>query len=61
MANDNEKVTRVVRVTLPTASFSLERSQIAWIEEQAAKLGKDKRSEFMRRLISKAMKESEAA
>lgn len=60
MTKDTEKVTRVVRVTLPTASFSLERSHIAWIEEQAAKLGKDKRSQFMRELIDKAMREEAA-
>jgi hypothetical protein len=61
MTTKDEMVTRVVRVTLPTASFSLKRSQIEWIEEQAAKIGRNQRSEFMRRLIDKAMKEEDAA
>lgn len=58
---DTDKVERVHRITFPTASFSLPRRQIDWIERQAAKLGVNKRSEFMRTLIEKAMKDEEAA
>ena len=57
---DTDRVELVHRVTYPTASFSLLRSQIAWIAAKASALGLSK-SEYMRRLVAKAQAEDEVA
>lgn len=36
---DSEKVERVHRISLPTASFSLTKTQIAWIKEESERRG----------------------
>ena len=57
MTHDDEKVTRVVRVTLPTASFSLKQSQIAWIARAAQRAGVSK-SEYVRRVLDRDIAEN---
>lgn len=54
---DGDKVTRA---TFPTASFSVKTSHIAWIARRAKSLGVSK-SEFVRGLFDKAMREEERA
>ena len=55
---DSEKVTRVVRQTFPTASFSLPVSQVKWIAEESKKRGISK-SALAREAFDSAMRESE--
>jgi predicted DNA-binding protein len=51
---------RITRITFPTASFSLTREQIEWIESEAKRLGV-KKSVLVRQIIEAAMQEREAA
>lgn len=53
--SDDERETRR---SIPTASFSLYRSHIAWIAKRAAELGKSK-SEIVREAIDAQMAEDE--
>lgn len=47
---------RIARITLPTASFSLTKQQIAWIALEA-KRRKVKKSVFVRSILDRAMNE----
>lgn len=55
-----DRTERTVPITYPVTTFTLARTHIAWIEKKAAQIGRNKRSEFMRQLIDKAMKEDAA-
>lgn len=54
---NDEKVNRLVRRTLPTASFSLKASQVLWISQSALAANKSK-SAFVRDLLDTVIAQS---
>ena len=56
MTHDDEKVTRITRVTYPTAAFNIKKTHVDWIARGAKREGVSK-SEFVRRTFDAAMKE----
>jgi hypothetical protein len=60
MSDDNERVERVGTVTYPVASFTLKKSHIRWLTEQASAKGTSK-SGLLRTLLDKLMESEKAA